>query len=111
MVHVSVAVAVTVLGVAVGVRAWGLYQTIRACGGLGTSLLALLGVQVGSASAALVVAGKRAPTYPPTALESRSRQHIKWLGPPCCLGRDMLCYERSPAGKAVSTRTILRQSQ
>jgi heme A synthase len=69
MLHVSVAVVVILLGVAAGVRAWGIYQTVPRLRRLGTNLLLLLGVQVALGVAALIMAGNDTANHRPTALD------------------------------------------
>ena len=69
MLHVSGAVVVILLGVTAGVRAWGIYQTVPRLRRLGSSLLLLLGIQVGLGVAALIMSGNDAPDHRPTALD------------------------------------------
>jgi heme A synthase len=54
-IHITVAVLVALLTVAVGVRAWGLYGDRPILPRLGSSLLALIAVQLGLGIAALIV--------------------------------------------------------
>lgn len=67
--HITVAVLVVLLGITVGVRAWGLYQGVPPLRRLGSRLLLLVGVQVALGLAALVVSGTDAPNRRPTALD------------------------------------------
>jgi len=67
--HITVAVLVVLLGITVGVRAWGLYQGVPPLRRLGSRLLLLVGVQVALGLAALVVSGNDAPDRRPTALD------------------------------------------
>ena len=60
-IHIAFAVLVALLSVAVGVRAWGIYQNVRALRRLGSSLLVLIGVQLALGIAALVVTGNDTP--------------------------------------------------
>jgi cytochrome c oxidase assembly protein subunit 15 len=55
--HITVAVVVALLAIAVGVRAWGLYPHVSVLRRLGLALLLLLGVQVAAGVAALLVTG------------------------------------------------------
>lgn len=67
--HITVAVLVVLLSIAVGVRAWGLYPGVPPLRRLGSRLLLLVGVQVALGLAALVVSGNDAPDRRPTALD------------------------------------------
>jgi cytochrome c oxidase assembly protein subunit 15 len=66
--HIAVAALVTLLAVATGVRAWGLYPHVPVLRRLGLGLLLLLGIQVAAGIAALFVTGddsvKRAAATP-----------------------------------------------
>jgi len=67
--HITLAVVVALLAVAVGVRAWGLYRTIPVLNRLGRGLLLLIGVQIVLGVAALIVTGDDAPQRRPRALD------------------------------------------
>jgi cytochrome c oxidase assembly protein subunit 15 len=69
LVHIVMATVVTVLALAVGVRAWGLHGHMPPLGLLGRLLMAAVGVQVTLGIAALAVTGGRAVVGAPTGLE------------------------------------------
>jgi cytochrome c oxidase assembly protein subunit 15 len=66
--HTAVAVFVVLLGIGVGVRAWGLYVRVPILSRLGATLLVLLAVQVALGVAAFIVAGGDSPQHRPKAL-------------------------------------------
>jgi cytochrome c oxidase assembly protein subunit 15 len=68
-IHITVAVLVTLLAVAVGVRAWGLYLHLPVLPRLGGTLLLLILVQLVLGIAAFVVTGDDAAQRRPTALD------------------------------------------
>lgn len=68
-IHIAVAVFAVLLAVAVGVRAWGLYQRVPVLPYLGGSLLLLIGVQLGLGIAALIVTGNDSASRRPGALD------------------------------------------
>ncbi len=67
--HITIAVLASLLAVAVGVRAWGLYQNVPVLARLGSSLLGLIGLQIGLGIAALVVTGDDSPGNRPGLLD------------------------------------------
>jgi cytochrome c oxidase assembly protein subunit 15 len=69
-VHVTLAVLVTLAASAAGIRAWGLYPHVPPLRRLGTTLLALVVVQLGLGIGALVVTGNDAPNNQPGLLDA-----------------------------------------
>jgi len=67
--HITIAVLASLLAVAVGVRAWGLYQNVPVLARLGSSLLGLIGLQIGLGIAALVVTSDDSPGNRPGLLD------------------------------------------
>jgi heme A synthase len=53
--HITIAVLVVLLAVGVGVRAWGFYEALPRLQRLGTTLLALIGIQLGLGVVALIL--------------------------------------------------------
>lgn len=67
--HITIAVLASLVAVAVGVRAWGLYQNVTVLARLGSGLLGLVGLQIGLGIAALVVTGDDSPANKPGLLD------------------------------------------
>jgi cytochrome c oxidase assembly protein subunit 15 len=68
-IHITFAVIVAVLAVAVGVRAWGIYRSVSTVRRLGCGLLWLVLVQVALGVTALVATGNNAVERRPTAID------------------------------------------
>jgi cytochrome c oxidase assembly protein subunit 15 len=69
VVHISLAAVVTILVIAAGARAWGLFHGVWPIQRLGQLLMSLVGVQVALGIAALAVTQGRAIVGHPTTLE------------------------------------------
>ena len=69
LIHITLATVVTVIAVAVGARAWGLYHGVWPVQRLGQLLMGLVSVQVALGIAALAVTQGRAVVGSPTATE------------------------------------------
>lgn len=67
--HITLAVVVAMLAVAVGVRSWGLYQHVAVLSRLGLALVTLTGAQLALGIAALIVTGDDAPDRRPHVLD------------------------------------------
>jgi cytochrome c oxidase assembly protein subunit 15 len=67
--HITVAVVVAMLAVAVGIRAWGLYQHVGVLSRLGVAILLLTAVQLTLGITALVVTGDDSPQRRPQAVD------------------------------------------
>ncbi len=67
--HITMAVFVTLLSVAVGVRVWGLYRRMPVFRQLGLSMLVLIAVQLTLGIVALIVSGDDSLDRRPTALD------------------------------------------
>ena len=67
--HITVAVVVALLAIAVGLRAWGLHASVPVLRRLGVALLSLIGVQVAVGIAALLVTGNDSPAHTPGAVD------------------------------------------
>jgi cytochrome c oxidase assembly protein subunit 15 len=68
-IHLTVAVVVLLLGVAVGVRAWGLYSHVPVLPRLGRTFLVLAGVQLALGIAALIATGNDAVQRQPQVVD------------------------------------------
>lgn len=69
IVHITMAVVVVLLALAVGVRAWGLYERVPAVQRLGSTLLVLVALQLGLGIAALVAVGDDSVARRPRAID------------------------------------------
>lgn len=69
LVHIVMATVVTIVALAVGVRAWGLHGHLAPLGALGRLLMAGVAIQVALGIAALAVTGGQAVVGAPTAPE------------------------------------------
>ncbi|HOC42150.1 MAG TPA: COX15/CtaA family protein [Thermoanaerobaculales bacterium] len=69
LIHITLAAIVTIVAIAAGARAWGLYQGSRPVERLGQALMSLVAVQVALGIAALAVTQGRAVVGQPTTLE------------------------------------------
>ncbi len=69
IIHISMAVIVTAVVAAVGIRAWGLYEDVPSLATLGGGLLILLGVQLALGAAALLAVLYEAPAGEPHPIQ------------------------------------------
>lgn len=67
--HITIAVLVSLLALAVGVRAWGVYRASPPLPRLGRTIMILMGVQLALGIAALVVTGDDAVDRRPSAVD------------------------------------------